>query len=264
MFADLLLRRLYRTFGDGSQHALAAGEAVATRAHERRLLDPATPLNDRSLLILRLMCRPTTALYRVAEQVYQTTPLPQTPGNVDGLMQSLTPPSFGNLLLFYRRGSPKEQAFVLEQFRRAFIPALSTFLGRLHLEDPDDRGLQADEHLAEVLGDFTSPSQDLNDFPAYVYRRLLDGIKGPVPNPRFPAPPYPAWLDRLDHEQPEEVRFLRSCFRNSMLPEDRLRLFLSFYANLSHRDIYGVLQHGQYWTRQSVIERLRDSYLAVV
>jgi hypothetical protein len=76
-------------------------------------------------------------------------------------------------------------------------------------------------------------------------------VSPPVALPDNP----PSWLAA------EERHFLDRCLQYLELP-DRVRVYLSFYADLTSREIHRL--QSQNWTRQEVIARLAESYLRVI
>src|SRR5207249_3186205 len=94
-----------------------------------------------------------------------------------------------------------------------------------------------------------------------LYRLVLANLPGkPPPPPSLPAVNQPEWLLRL---HAEERRFLDCCTTWLNL-EDRIGVFLSFYAELGLRDIRCVQTAHRRWSEHQVVEHLRDAYRTVV
>ena len=108
------------------------------------------------------------------------------------------------------------------------------------------------------MPDFASLPLNTIEFGAYLYRRLLNAPNPADPPATLPAT-LPAWLTALP---PEERQFLDRCVHFLELP-DRVRVYLSFCADLTSREIHRLQSHHN-WTRQDVIARLAESYLRVL
>jgi hypothetical protein len=174
-------------------------------------------------------------------------------------LQSLGPPSCQDLLLLHRHGTLVQQGLAAQLLRPHLVPALSYFLSALYLDDPANWVQQADGRLRATLFDFDRLPLNAIEFSCYLYRRLLNDPSLPAPPAALPAV-LPAWLGALG---PAERRFLDCCVQHLALP-DRLRVYLSFYANLSTREIHRIQQGGHFQPRQAVITQLRESYRLVV
>jgi hypothetical protein len=257
MFQDLFLRRLYRTFGDWGDTNLQAGLAVVTLAHQQGLLKLPV-LEDRSILILLLFCPPGTALHQAAQRECDDPRRAFRSADCTPLVEDLSAPRHHDLLLLHRRASPAQQAIVWQRLRPWYVPALATFLSRLYLDDPAQRAPFADGFFAALLPAYASAPLNNIEFSSYLYQRLLNIPNAPAPANRLPSSPHPAWWSALEAE---ERQFLDGCLRCLDLG-DRIRLYLSFFANLTSREIHGI--HSQGWTRQDTVARLRDGYLRVI
>jgi hypothetical protein len=260
MFHDLLLRRLFRTFGDTFPTCLAAGYSLAHRLHGTGRLD-LTGVSHPSVVILTLFCQPGTALRPAVQAEYMSPgrPFMDDPAFTVRLAESLGPPPLQNLLLLYRNGNVWQQATAFARLRQCLLPRLCEFLSRLNLEAPDQTAPVADDMLAYVVPNHAQTPPHLNGLQSHLYRHLLDALDAEGLPSALPDP-LPAWMS--PHQMPpEEVAFLRRCLR--LPPPDRVLVYLSFYADLTCREIHAIMP-APGLPLQQTIGRLRRAYAAVV
>jgi hypothetical protein len=261
MFWDRLIRRTYFTFGEVLPDGLTVAANILALAYQRRLLN-LTGLDDLSILILVLTCPAGTVLRTRADDEFVRRQL----GGLTGrrrlrLLLTAAPSRLTELVTLFVRGNPAQRGLAADLLTFALVPRLSLFLGRLHLTAPIDQRPRAVQGLAGSLGFFGRIPLGTVEFPCYLCRRVLAGLPPQPPPPAaWPPPPLPDWLATLPGE---ERRFL-ACSLRFLPVEERIGVYLSFYAELSVPLIHCVRSAQSHWTQVQTMNRLAESYETVL
>jgi hypothetical protein len=260
-FRDRFILRLYYTFGD----TLPVGRDVAGRlfalAMARGRFTPAQ-LNDLSLLLLLAILPNGSSWRSPIEQEVLRRDLHQQPWRVWQLLQTSVPPRLTEVLETARSQGPAVVLFrnllaaILSGLDLAAIEInLSTFLGRLRLEDPNDRQPEARASLFWALRRHVTIPLGTVDFRCCLYLRVLNRVMQPgQPVPDTQPGTSPPWFSQLEQSERELLgrclEYLSTARRNgppssaAEVEADLLLLYVQLYAQLTVEQIAGVLRYA--------------------
>jgi hypothetical protein len=264
-FWDKFVLRLYFALS----RPVPAGPAAAARllelAHGIELLDP-SGLDELSVLLVTMLVPDGRDVRRRAQEQFTARRLSSEEAGIRlaGRLHAATPPRSADLLALAHGSDSSRKGAAHNVLLPWYVPSLMQFLGRWHLDDPEQRFGQAVKLLSQAAGRFWHLPPRTMDFLCRLYRHALHpDVSSPTPPDRWPAP-RPQWAADLQGRRPEEVLFLDACL--AALPaDDRQVVYLAFYANLDAGQIACVLQGRERgWTTDRVVSRLEGAWGAVL
>jgi hypothetical protein len=244
MFWNLLLRRLFSTFGSSAWQVGRAAEILDVV--QRRPTFVCANLDRYSLSIVRNCLPPAHNLRQQAEQ----TLAQNRESSADRAELELRCASFAEFeqRQLWGRWQLNNALASLEAVERAMMPRAITFLTRILLQDMRSQVDLAQNGLGYVLGWIEAVPEEPTPIGCFLFRQLRE---------RIPALPMtlpdrlPPWWSALSAE---EADFLARSL--NLGEEERLCLALSFYAGLNFEQICAVMGEA--------VDNLEENYLSVL